>query len=130
MILVDTSAWIEYLRATDSAVHTRLRSLVAADEALATTDIVVIEILAGARDPAHVDRLRRLLYRCRLLSARELALYEEAARLYRACCAGGDTVRKLTDCLIAAVALSEDVAILHRDADFETIARHTSLRLA
>ena len=29
MILVDTSAWVEYLRATGSAVHVELRELIA-----------------------------------------------------------------------------------------------------
>ena len=43
--------------------------------------------------------------------------------LYRRCRAGGETVRKLSDCLIAAVAL-------RHGADFEVIARHTPLRVA
>jgi predicted nucleic acid-binding protein len=36
-------------------------------------------------------------------------------------------VRKLIDCLIAAVAIDADVPILHADTDFEVIARHTAL---
>jgi predicted nucleic acid-binding protein len=33
------------------------------------------------------------------------------------------------DCLIAAVAISADAAILHRDSDFDVIARHTELKV-
>jgi len=39
------------------------------------------------------------------------------------------TVRKLVDCLIAAVAIRVDAELLHADADFEASARHTPLRL-
>ena len=56
--------------------------------------------------------------------------YEDAATWYRTCRRNGDTVRKLVDCLIAAVAIRADVELLHADADFEALARHTPLRLA
>lgn len=129
MILVDSSAWIEYLRATGSATHHRLRDIIEAEEPLGTTEVVIMEILAGARDRAHAERLRRLLYRCRLLGLTGVRSYEEAAELYRVCRSGGETVRKLTDCLIATVALRDGVALLHRDSDFDVIARHAPLRL-
>ena len=49
--------------------------------------------------------------------------------LYRTCRRNGDTVRKLIDCLIAAVAMRAELPILHADVDFDAIARHTPLRL-
>ena len=52
----------------------------------------------------------------------------DAARLQRRCRSQGETVRRLPDCLIAAVAIRADVAVLHRDQDFDTLARHTALR--
>jgi hypothetical protein len=36
----------------------------------------------------------------------------------------------LTGCLIAAVAMRHGATLLHRDQDFEVIARHTPLRVA
>jgi predicted nucleic acid-binding protein len=130
LTLVDTSAWVEYLRATESPVHRTLRGLIERGEPLATTEMVVMEVLAGARDQVHLDRLRRLLLRCQLLAGRSLADYEEAAELYRHCRGRGETIRRLTDCLIAAVAIRDGVGLLHWDADFEAIARHTALRVA
>ena len=50
--------------------------------------------------------------------------------MYRACRAGGEPVRGLTDCLVAIVAIEAEAALLHRDRDFEAIARHAPLRLA
>ena len=42
----------------------------------------------------------------------------------------GETVRRLIDCLIAAVAIRADAPILHHDADFAALVRHTALRSA
>ena len=128
MTLVDTSAWVEYLRATQSRVHRSVRRLLDQDETLHTTDVVVMEVLAGARDDEHHHRLRRLLARCDHLPVEGLTDYESAAGLYRACRRAGETVRALNDCLIAAVALREEVTVLHADRDFEILARHAGLR--
>jgi len=38
-------------------------------------------------------------------------------------------VRRLIDCLIAAVAIRADVPVLHADTDFDVLARRTALRL-
>ena len=127
MILVDTSAWVEFLRNTDSAVCNRVDALLG-DE-IATCDPIRMEVLAGARDEQHLESLRRLLARASLLSTGP-ADYELAATLYRTCRRRGETVRRLIDCLIAAVAVREGVPILHADADYEILARHTDLQLA
>lgn len=130
MILVDSSAWVEFLRATGSPVHAQVRSLLEEGAALASTDVVVMEILAGARDRTERARLRRLLYGLEFLTVEGPADYERAAELYGACRGAGETPRRLTDCLIAAVAIRSDAELLCMDADFAAIARHTPLRLA
>jgi len=129
VILADTSAWVEYLRATGSPAHHRLRELIAEDADLVTTDVVVMEILAGARTDERLRQLRRLLNRFDLLPVGGLADFEAAAGIYRRCRRGGETVPKLTDCLIAAVALRGDAQVLHCDHDFEVIARYAPLRV-
>ena len=132
MILVDTSAWVEFLRGTGSPAHLRLREMLQGSEALATTEPIVMEVLAGARDEAHLERLRRaVLGRCELLDGHGLADYEEAAAIYRRCRSAGATIRQLDDCLIAAVALRAGVPLLHaEDHDFDQIARHCGLQTA
>ncbi len=129
MTLVDTSAWVEYLRATGSPAHETLLHLISGDADLQTTEVVVMEVLAGGRDDDHLDRLRSLLARCELLPVKGLDDYERAASLYRECRRAGDTVRALSDCVIGAVALRADVDVLHFDRDFDVLARHTGLRL-
>ncbi|MDQ4069069.1 MAG: hypothetical protein M3203_06305 [Actinomycetota bacterium] len=66
--------------------------------------------------------------RCEHVSVRGLDDFEAAADLYRACKAGGETVRALTDCLIAVVALRQSLSVLHADRDFDVLARHTGLQ--
>jgi predicted nucleic acid-binding protein len=129
VILADTSAWVEFLRGTGSEAHRRLRELLEQD-GLATTDVVLMEVLAGARDIGHIQRLRALLARCAFIATQGPRDYEDAASIYRACRASGDSPRGLPDCLIASVAIRRSVAVLHADSDFDTIARHTPLALA
>lgn len=124
MILIDTSAWIEYLRDTGSRACNRVEELLA--ENVAVADPIRMEVLAGARDEQHLLQLRRLLARGTSLQAISED-YDHAAILYRRCRANGETVRKLIDCLIAAIAIRNNVTVLHQDADFDVLARHTAL---
>lgn len=124
MILVDTSAWIEFLRNTGNPVCQRVDDLLDTD--IATCHPVRMEVLAGARDERHLNDLRRLLARAVLLPTRATD-YESAAGLYRTCRRSGETVRRLIDCLIAATAIRAGVAVLHADADFDILARHAGL---
>ncbi|TFH65219.1 MAG: PIN domain nuclease, partial [Gemmatimonadales bacterium] len=126
MILVDTSAWVEYLRGTGSSTHHRLRSLISEGVPLATTDPVRMEILCGARDEPHAEQLRRML---NALDHHGVlgADFDEAARIHRDCRMGGKAVRSLMDCLIAAVALRDGMSVLARDRDFDAIRGLTGL---
>ena len=124
MILIDTSAWVEFLRDTGSVVSMRVDAELDGD--IAICDAIRMEVLAGARDESHLEALRGLLARASVLPT-EPAHYDTAAMLYRRCRGEGETVQRLIDCLIAAVAIGADVPVLHRDADFDVLARHTEL---
>ena len=126
MILIDTSAWIEFLRDTQSLVCERVDTLLASR--IATCDAVRMEVLAGARDQEHLEQLRRLLARATLLPTESID-FDTAAAVYRSCRSQGKTVRKLIDCLIAAVAIRANVPVLHMDQDFTAIAAATDLRI-
>lgn len=126
MILVDTSAWIEFLRDTGSSACERVDELLGKPIAICAP--VQMEILAGARDERHLRDLRGLLARAQTLPTSPTD-YEDAAAIYRVCRRRGETVRKLIDCLIAGHAIREQIPILHSDSDFDAIARHTSLQL-
>lgn len=123
MILADTSAWVEYDRATESAVDNRMTALVATDGPLAVTEPVAMEVLAGAGSDQREADLRRLLLRFRLLRFDATADFDAAARIYRRCRTAGVTPRGMIDCMIAAVAWRRGVNVLAHDVDLDRMAR-------
>jgi hypothetical protein len=129
VILADTSAWVEYDRATGSAAHLRLAELIGSDGDVASTEPVLMEVLAGARDDARERDLRGLLLRCRWLPLDPVVDFEEAARLYRRCRAVGVTPRGLVDCLIASVAFRHGAEVLAHDVDLARVAVICELEL-
>jgi len=126
VILVDTSARIEFLRDTGSEVCVAVDRLLDAD--LAICDAVSMEVLAGARNERHLIQLRGLLARATMLPTTP-ADYDAAASMYRTCRACGETVPRLVNCLIGAVAVRAGAEILHADVDFSALARHTDVQL-
>lgn len=129
MILVDTSAWVEFLRNTGSPVHRRLRAAVTSQEQLGVLDVVRLELLAGAGDEARATDLNRFLARFEPLPLLSPADHEVAASLYRAARRKGNMVRSLIDCVVAAAALRLDAAVLARDRDYEVLAGVSDIRL-
>jgi predicted nucleic acid-binding protein len=107
VILVDSSVWVEYDRATGSPAHVRLREA----------------------------ELRRLLMRFRLVRFDTVTDFNGAVRIYRICRAAGVIPRGMIDCMIAAVAWRTRATLLAHDADLDRVARvieieldHASLR--
>lgn len=127
-VLIDTSAWVEFLRATGSPVDGRVTSIVAR-EPYAITDVVMAELLVGARSDAAVRRVRGIADTGRFFAVRPLFDYETAADIALTCRSVGLSVG-LPDCLIAAVAINNHLELLAADRDFASIAELLPLRLA
>ena len=126
MILIDSSAWIDFLQDAPSTTASAVE--VALDGEAAICDVISMEVLAGARDDAQEVSLRGLLARATVIPT-EPADYEFAAVLYRTCRRHGETVPKLIDCLIASIAIKSDLQLLHSDRDFNALARNTKLEI-
>jgi predicted nucleic acid-binding protein len=129
VILADSSAWIEYDRATGSAVDQRLTALIESDGPVVVTEPVVMEVTAGARSADQADALRRLMLRGGLLPFDAATDFEAAAVIYRRCRSAGITPRGMIDCMIAAVAWRTGAALLCRDADLERVAAAVGITL-
>ena len=128
-MIVDTSAWVEYLRATGSQAHLALRANVQAGRPMATPAPVVMELLSGSRSELGAVQLLQFLNRFEILASNSRRDYLGAARIYRTCRRAGFTIRSRVDCLVAATALGVGRPLLARDRDFAVIARHTELEL-
>jgi predicted nucleic acid-binding protein len=122
VILADSSAWVEYDRATGSPPDRRIKEMIEDDGPLAVTEPVVMELLAGARDERREGSLRRLLGRFELLSFDAVTDFDGAVLIYRRCRAAGVTPRGLIDCMIAAVAWRNGAKLLAHDVDLDRVA--------
>jgi predicted nucleic acid-binding protein len=120
---------VELLRGSRHPVGRELRALIERDADIALTEVILMELLAGARSGPPVRELRSRLLAFRLIPLEGLVDFEEAALIYRACRDAGETVRSLSDCLIAAPVIRAGASLLHNDGDFETIARHSRLKV-
>lgn len=129
MILADTSAWVEFDRATDSRADRRLAELIATDGPLIITEPILMEVLAGARSDAREADLRRLLLRFGFASFDAVTDFDAAARIYRRCRKAGVTPRGMVDCMIVAVAYRRGAALLSWDVDMDRVAQVIGVEL-
>lgn len=125
IVLVDSSIWVHFLRGSGTQFQDRLVPLIMADR-LATTPIIIMEILRGAITQKQFDKLSKDLKALHIFDISE-NIWNRAGKL-------GFTLRQkganvpLTDTLIAAVALEHNLLILHDDKHFEIIASITPLK--
>lgn len=130
VILADSSAWIGFLRRTGHPSALALRRLLDRGAEIAVTEVVVMELLAGAEPGRPLVALREQLLSFPMLTLDDgFADFEAAAYLFQACRRAGETVRRLTDCLIAIPAIRAGAQVLHQDRDFDVIARHSPLKI-
>lgn len=119
MVLVDTSVWIEVFRRPS---RFRLESKVDLEEVV-TCPPVVQEVLQGFQEPRAYALARDAMLAMPIVeSPIEVAVFVEAAELYRLARRSGVTVRSGVDCLIATCALRNGLTVLHRNRDYEALA--------
>ncbi len=128
-VLVDTSVWIEFLRATGSAADRWLTDAIRAERDLAWTEPILFELLVGASSERHAAALRASVVRGPVVRVVGLADWEAAASLARQARAAGRPIRSTVNCVIAAVAIRSRMPIAAVDRDFLTIAEVAQLEL-
>ena len=130
MIVIDSSVWIGLLRNSDSSSVRRLRDVVdAADDQVLVGDLILLEVLQGARDEAHAARIERNLRRYPIVPMLDDAIAVRAARNYRVLRSHGVTVRKTIDMIIGTFCVAGGHALLHDDRDFEPMGVYLGLRI-
>lgn len=128
-LVVDTSVWVDLLRGRVTWQVDLLSSRLAAGDRIAITDIVLTELLRGARDESDAQKLADYLEPFEVARLESLDDFRAAAALHRAGRAVGTAIRSTTDCLLAAVCIREQVELLHSDRDFDHIAMVSGLRV-
>jgi len=122
MLLVDSSVWIDWLCGADTE-GVRFVQAREAQEELALTQMIYLEVLQGVSSPRQLAQTRQVLAaQILLLPLDALETFDAAAQLYRQARVKGFTIRKSTDCLIAAIALEQSSLLVHNDRDFLALA--------
>jgi predicted nucleic acid-binding protein len=129
VILVDSSVWIAHLRGQRTPAAAKLEELVTREPIL-VGDLILLEILQGARDEANAARIERLLRRFTLVPLLDADLAPIAARNVRSLRKLGVTVRKTADIIIGSFCIENDFLLLHQDRDFDPMEKHLGLRVA
>ncbi len=129
MILVDSSVWIAHLRGNRTAATARLAAAVAREPIL-LGDLILLEILQGARDEAHAARLERGFRHYAVVPLLSPDLAPQAARNYRRLRELGITIRKTADIVIGTFCIAHRHSLLHDDRDFAPMEEHLGLRVA
>ena len=125
MILIDSSVWIDWLRGSDTTAVRFVQERETSEE-LALTQMIYLEVLQGVRSEKQFALVREVLGAQTMLEPlHALETFEAAAQLYRLARSRGLTIRKSTDCLIAAIALEHGALLVHNDRDFLALAQVT-----
>ena len=120
-VLVDTSAWVDFLNGFPSPAADALAELLQGDDDVCTCGIVVAEVFQGLSRASGREAIRRSFEDMTFLEPHGTPLYFRAAALYRGLCERGKTVRSTIDCIIAAIAEDGGCDLLARDRDMDAI---------
>jgi len=129
VILVDSSVWIDYFRGKNTSQTGRLDVLLG-NELLVTGDLVMAEVLQGFGRDRDFKLARELLTSLEVLELAGRNIAVQAARNFRALRAGGVTIRKTIDTIIATHCMVNDLALLYSDKDFDPFVKYLGLRSA
>ncbi len=126
MILVDSTVWIAHLRGLWTPATAKLEAA-AGRELILVGDLILLEVLQGARDEAHAARIERGLRRFDVVPLLDADLALPAARNYRKLRDLGITIRKTADIIIGTFCIERRYALLHDGRDFAPMEEHLGL---
>jgi predicted nucleic acid-binding protein len=130
LTVVDSSVWIDLLQNRDTLEMRALTNSLTRGDPLAIGDLVLTEVLQGARSSRRFDEALSFFAAFDRLTIGDHRVGIEAARNYRHLRSIGITVRKTIDTLIATRCILDDLPLLYRDRDFDPFVEHLGLRSA
>jgi predicted nucleic acid-binding protein len=128
VIVVDSSVWIAQLRGLTTQA-TKALAAAARREFLLVGDLILLEILQGARDDRHAAKIESELRRYTIVPLLTPDLAPHAARNYRHLRSAGITLRKTADLIIGTYCIEHHHTLLHDDRDFVPMQQHLGLQL-
>lgn len=128
MVIVDTSAWIEYLGGGLPAVVAKVDRCLE-QELVGIGDLIYCELMQGIRVPREQREISALLLSLPQFEMVGFGMAEKSAANYRLLRSRGVTVRKTIDVLIGTFCAEHELQLLHHDSDFDLMAKHIGLEV-
>ena len=128
MIVVDTSAWIDYFNGK-IAPHTNRLDKDLGIERVIIGDIIIAELLQGFKIDKDYKIARKLIesLEYRDFIGKEIAI--KAADNYRSLRKKGVTIRKTIDAIIATFCIENGYELIHNDKDFDPFEEYLGLKI-
>lgn len=127
MVLVDTSAWIFALKKNPFLPLKNRIDLLLREDLVVSFGMIRLELLGGTKTKKEFNRLKSRLEAFYEISTDAISwgvASQLAFKLHRK----GLTI-PYTDILIACAALESKAVLLHADAHFDLLAKHTELKV-
>ena len=128
MVLIDTSVWIDFFSSKPSPHVNQLDTLINEEYDICICGIVLTEVLQGIKYEREYQKTKEF-FKDLIFLPMHYSTYLKSAEIYRNIRKKGITIRRVLDCLIASVAVENNVLILHNDKDFLQIAKHSKLKI-
>jgi len=129
MIVVDSSVWIGQLRRAETPAVVKFKEIDEPYDNILVGDLILLEVLQGARDNAHAGSLERKLRNFAIEPMLDQTIAVKAVANYRMLRGLGITIEKTVDLIIATFCVERGHSLLHDDRDFDVMAPHIGLRV-
>ncbi len=127
LVLIDTSAWICFFARKGFIEIKDTISILLDNNRVAIAGPIMVELIQGARTDKEKDDIKSKTNGLHWLGITD-EHWHKTADLSFNLRRKGVTVSAI-DSLLSVVAISYNCKVLHKDSDFELIARHSSLKL-
>jgi predicted nucleic acid-binding protein len=129
MIVADASVWIDYFNNVVSEKTKTLTEALFRSDGVLVGDLIITEVLQGIRDDTKYKATKEFLFGLKYHTLVGKRLCVQAAQNYRLPRRKGVTIRKTIDVIIGTFCLEYGYPILHKDQDFDFMARHLRLQV-
>ena len=128
MIVVDTSAWIDYVNGI-KATQTKLIDDALENNRIVTGDIIITEFLQGFKSQTDFEQAKRMMDLLEYYDFLGKDLAIKAANNFRLLRRNGITIRKTIDVIIATFCIENDYMLIHNDKDFDPMESILGLKI-
>lgn len=128
MVVIDTSAWIDYLRGADTPWANAVDDAMDNDRVI-IGDLIIVELLQCIKNPNEYRQVEELVDSLEYKTFVGKDIAKKSAENYRTLLSKGLTVRKTIDMLIGTFCIENKIPLLHNDRDFDPMEEYLGLEV-